>query len=104
MVKRGGRLKRVSDDRRDQAWDWQQVKAAVDRRDRGCQANRHFPNHRCAGPEDPHHRWPVGEGGPRLDPANVVTLCRWGKPGGHDWVHANREAAEKVGLMLRGPA
>lgn len=66
--------------------DWTECKRIVRERDRGvCQIERFFTEHKCI-PGDrthPHHCWPVGAGGPRLDPENVATVCAIG----HDWIH-----------------
>ena len=51
----------------------------------------------CAGSHDPHHIKRTSQGGARMDPDNVLRLCRRH----HDWVHNNITEAKALGL-LRG--
>lgn len=53
----------------------------------------------CHGRIDPHHIIPRGRGGPTTM-ENLVSLCR----AHHDWVDANMELAEAVGLLASLPA
>jgi 5-methylcytosine-specific restriction endonuclease McrA len=57
-----------------------------------------IPDHRCAGRNDLHHLQPVGRGGPRLELANLKTLCR----AAHDWVHEHPREATELGLLRSG--
>ncbi len=53
----------------------------------------------CAGPMHPHHRWPTGEGGPRLTVDGVLTCCA----AHHRWAHStNRVLATALRLITRG--
>lgn len=50
----------------------------------------------CLGANHPHHVRPVGVGGPRLDPDNVITVCARM----HGWIHDNPKRAEWLGLLV----
>lgn len=99
---RTGRLSPVSAKRTAQASEYLAALRIVRRRDCGrCVAGRWagmvtapFPTE-CHGPIDPHHVWPVGRGGPRCDPENIILLCR----AHHDWAHGHPLLARAVGLL-----
>lgn len=103
---RGGALPQRSPKRIVADLEWARVKRIVAHRDRGvCGAARFVRGFEsvpmCWGQLEPHHIWPTGEGGPRLDPANVLTLCSVH----HTWAHSgNREKATLLGLITRDPA
>lgn len=69
------------------------VRAFVMERDGGCQLG--IP-HQCNSIIDPHHVVPVGRDSTlRLEPTNLVALCRVA----HDWVHDHPAEATKLGLL-----
>lgn len=75
---------------------YDRAKAEALTRDRNrCQGEQRVPGVACAGRLDPHHVWPTGQGGPRCDPANLLTLCR----AHHDWAHSNSRAARTLGML-----
>lgn len=89
------RLRQRSPRREAERDDYAACVAQVARRDGvACKAREVSP---CRGPLDPHHVLPVGEGGARCDPANVILLCR----GHHDFAHQQRAAAEPLGIIRR---
>jgi hypothetical protein len=95
-LKRGGRLRAMSKRRRaENAGPYAEAKAIVAERDGGrCQAAE--PHFSCSGPLHPHHVWPVGAGGPRCDPSNIITLCQRH----HRWVHdVDPRRARELGLL-----
>lgn len=95
-LKRRSVLKPVSDKRRAQRDDYNAAVTEAFRRDRGlCRGLGVIPGHVCEGRLDPHHVWPVGNGGPRCDPANIVVLCRRA----HDWAHGNPLLSKPAGLL-----
>jgi hypothetical protein len=104
------RIRPQSDRRAAEQDDYDRVRQEVSLRDykrsplsNGCRARGALEATRgvtraetlCAGPVDPHHIWPTGKQGPRLDPANIVCLCRKH----HDYVHAHREWSEPRDLL-----
>lgn len=94
---RGRQIRTRSDKRTAEDGAWRDCKMRVDARDGGrCQAEALVPEVPCGGRLDPHHVWPTGQGGPRTDPANVVTACR----SHHDWIHAHTRQARERGLLI----
>lgn len=94
-LQRSGRLRQVSPKRKSVAVP-KDIYAEVVTRDRGCVAERVWPEVRCAGRLDPHHVLRRSHGGP--DTAeNLVTLCR----AHHDAVHANPARSYALGLLRR---
>lgn len=100
------RLKPRSERRMAEDAEWEAVREFVDGRDLSrCQAPVRLRSSAavtsaeclCSGPHHPHHIWPTGELGPRLDPDNVITLCARH----HAYVHAHRDIAGPLGLILR---
>lgn len=65
-------------------------------RDRGCVAERVWPDVKCFGRLDPHHVLRRSQGG-QDTAANLVTLCR----AHHDAVHANPARSFGLGLLSR---
>lgn len=93
---RSKRLAPRSAARADQDWEYAEAKAAALVRDGNrCQGEARVPGVTCAGRLDPHHVWPTGNGGPRCDVANLLTLCR----AHHDWTHNNNRAARVLGML-----
>lgn len=94
-------IRSVSAKRKAEQPEYERAVKRVFARDKGlCQAARLWPEIACAGRIDPHHRWPVGEGGPRCDPDNILLLCRRH----HDAAHVeDRAKATRLGLISRGP-
>jgi 5-methylcytosine-specific restriction endonuclease McrA len=80
-IRRKTRLSRISIRRKLNQDAWVIVRDAVARRDRGrCR----LADPTCWGPIDPHHIRPTGNGGERLDPDNVLLLCRKHHSQAHD--------------------
>jgi hypothetical protein len=103
---RRSQMRHRSDDRAEEdAGAWSAIKEIVNVRDLDqCQARPVLEaaagvtraETLCLGPNHPHHVHPVGTGGPRLDPHNVVTLCARH----HRWVHEHARDAQWFGLLL----
>jgi hypothetical protein len=91
------RLRPRSEERVAEDEQWRDVKLAVKARDgHECRAAALVPEVGCGGRLDPHHVWPTGRGGPRLDLANVLQCCRHH----HDWIHHEHPArARELGLL-----
>lgn len=93
-MKRGGPIRRktrlsgTSIKRKIDRDSWLIVRERVYRRDLGrCR----LADRTCWGPVDPHHIRPVGQGGERLDPDNVLLLCRKHHSQAHDHPAWGRE-------------
>jgi hypothetical protein len=94
---RRSRLRHQSRRRTAETDIWRDVLMVVNARDHGwCRAERLVPEVGCRGPTDPHHVIPVGRA-PwlRLDPDNVITVCR----AHHDWIGDHPTAATDRGLL-----
>ncbi len=92
-------LKPVSERRAAEHAQWQRVAQQCLVRDGfRCRGREFGLEHECGGKLDPHHLWPLGRGGPRLDLDNLVTLCRVA----HDWSHRNPAVAGELGLLRSG--
>jgi hypothetical protein len=95
-LERRTRLRPVSQKRRAELAKWAAVKADTLMRDAGiCQAAHLVPQVACWGPLDPHHiakRSTTPQA--RLDPDNIVWLCRRH----HDMVDLDQLAAQRLGL------
>lgn len=99
------RLRPVSKKRAKADKDWPEIRAFVmERDDNACQ----FYKGRGAlvgvaphgGELDPHHVVPKGRDIQlRLEPTNLLTLCR----NHHDWVHAHPNASTAFGLLASVP-
>lgn len=94
--------------RQKQNRDWPEIRAFVMERDNWtCQLavrlerSKLLEYHPCWGPIDPHHIVPVARDSKlRLDPDNLVCLCRRG----HDWVHTHPVPATLLGLLKSAPS
>lgn len=88
-------LEAMSKRRRGESSAYTAAKTTVWLRDLGrCQAEG-LDGVPHGGPKDPHHVWPLGQGGPRCDPANMIIVCR----AAHEWIHTHRQQAELHGLL-----
>lgn len=101
-------MRAVSDKRRVQNVEFAKVREFVMERDGGCMLRQRLLAtepplilyHRCSGALDPHHIVPVARDVTlRLDPDNLVVLCR----AGHDWVHTHPVPATLLGLLKSAP-
>lgn len=93
------RLKMMSDKRREQIPEREQVRKAVLRRDgEKCRIAPFLPDLPCYGRMTVHHLWKAGQGGPYTE-ANLVAACAFH----NDWVEDNPEPAKALGLT-RGPS
>lgn len=95
------RIKPMSDKRRRENVEYRKIKLAVVTRDRHCKADGVWPEIPCSGYIwDVHHvvsraRAPEL----RLEPSNLITLCR----PHHDAIHANVALATERGLLKSAP-
>lgn len=93
-------LRRVSKKREAEGPDYDRaVQYALVRDHFECKAHARGAPGKCFGKLDPHHVFPVGEGGARCDANNLITVCRRH----HDWAHfQDRKRAAKLGIITRG--
>jgi hypothetical protein len=96
-VKRGGPIRAVSRRRQSEASAWAKTVKFVRWRDhdRCVVGQRRGQPEKCWGPIDPHHVRPVGRGGERLDPMNVILACR----NCHSWLHDHPVEATALGVL-----
>lgn len=96
-LKRGKRLKPMSNKHRAELEPRRDVRLQLNARDGGrCRLEQVAEAGPCAGPATPHHLRKAGQGG-EYDVDNLVTLCARH----NTWVEDHPDAAHALGLVVR---